>query len=166
MDYYQNQVEVAQFQWKKERANYLPKVNLDYTIQSVDGISGFNGWEAGISVPLLFFSQKGRTKAAQIDIDIARQKFRQNELGMFADYQELIGVYTSLGEILEYYRTEALPLAEDQIEASDIGYRLGSIDYIQFIQNTESAIQIREDYLQNLSAFFRIKEQLKYIIER
>ena len=39
-------------------------------------------------------------------------------------------------------------------------------DAAVLLQLGYTAIQIREDYLQNLSAFFRIKEQLKYIIER
>jgi cobalt-zinc-cadmium resistance protein CzcA len=68
-----------------------------------------------------------------------------------------------MSEELEYYKSEALPLAAEQIEAANLGYRLGSLSYIEFIQNTESAIKTRQEYLSRLSDFFEIKEQLEYI---
>jgi cobalt-zinc-cadmium resistance protein CzcA len=68
-----------------------------------------------------------------------------------------------MSEVLAYYKNEALPLADEQIEAANLGYRLGSLSYIEFIQNTESAINTRQEYLSRLSEFFVIKEQLKYI---
>ena len=68
-----------------------------------------------------------------------------------------------MSEVLEYYKNEALPLATEQIEAANLGYRLGSLSYIEFIQNTESAIKTRQEYLLRLSDFFEIKEQLEYI---
>jgi cobalt-zinc-cadmium resistance protein CzcA len=68
-----------------------------------------------------------------------------------------------MGEVLEYYKNEALPLAAEQIEAANLGYRLGSLSYIEFIQNTESAIKTRQQYISRLAEFFEIKEQLEYI---
>jgi cobalt-zinc-cadmium resistance protein CzcA len=65
--------------------------------------------------------------------------------------------------VLAYYNNEALPLADEQIEAANLGYRLGSLSYIEFIQNIESAIKTRQEYLFRLSEFFEMKEQLEYI---
>jgi len=66
-------------------------------------------------------------------------------------------------EVLDYYSNEALPLASEQIDAANLGYKLGNLDYIQFIQNVESAIKTRQEYLFNLSEYYIIKEQLEYI---
>ncbi len=163
LNYYRQQLDVSEAEWKAEKANYLPKLDLGYSRQSVDGTSGFYGWEAGISVPLLFFSQSGKTKAARIDYEITGEEYKLRELELNASYKELLSRYRVMSEVLEYYKNEALPLADEQIEAANLGYRLGSLSYIEFIQNTESAIKTRQQYLSRLSDFFEIKEQLEYI---
>jgi cobalt-zinc-cadmium resistance protein CzcA len=163
LNYYRQQLDVSEAEWKAEKANFLPKLGLGYSRQSVDGTSGFYGWEAGVSVPLLFFSQSGKTKAAHINYQITGQEYKQRELELNASYKELLNRYRVMSEVLEYYKSEALPLAAEQIEAANLGYRLGSLSYIEFIQNTESAIKTRQEYLSRLSDFFEIKEQLEYI---
>ncbi|MCU4164156.1 CusA/CzcA family heavy metal efflux RND transporter [Carboxylicivirga caseinilyticus] len=163
LNYYRQQLDVSEAEWKAEKANFLPKLDLGYSRQSVDGTSGFYGWEAGVSVPLLFFSQSGKTKAAHINYQITGQEYKQRELELNASYKELLSRYRVMSEVLEYYRNEALPLAAEQIEAANLGYRLGNLNYIEFIQNTESAIKTRQEYLSRLSDFFEIKEQLEYI---
>lgn len=163
LNYYRQQLDVSKAEWKAEKANFLPKLDLGYRQQSVDGTSGFYGWEAGISVPLLFFSQSGKTKAARFNYERTVQEYKQLELELNASYKELLSRYKVMGEVLEYYKNEALPLAAEQIEAANLGYRLGSLSYIEFIQNTESAIKTRQQYISRLAEFFEIKEQLEYI---
>jgi cobalt-zinc-cadmium resistance protein CzcA len=163
LNLYRQQLDVSEAEWKAEKANFLPKLDLGYSRQSVDGTSGYYGWEAGISIPLLFFSQSGKTKAARINYEMTGQQFKQRALELNASYKELLSRYRVMGEVLEYYKNEALPLADEQIEAANLGYRLGSLGYIEFIQNTESAIRTRQEYLSRLAEYFEIKEQLEYI---
>jgi len=163
LNLYRQQLDVSEAEWKAEKANYLPKLDLGYSRQSVDGTSGYYGWEAGISIPLLFFSQSGKTKAARINYEMTGQQYKQRALELNASYKELLSRYRVVVEVLEYYKNEALPLADEQIEAANLGYRLGSLGYIEFIQNTESAIRTRQEYLSRLAEYFEIKEQLEYI---
>ncbi|MCG6189987.1 CusA/CzcA family heavy metal efflux RND transporter [Maribellus maritimus] len=164
LNLYENQVKVSNAERKAEKANLFPKIDLGYTMQSVDGQSGFYGWQAGISVPLLFFSQAGKNKASRINYKISELRYQQKELEINAVYRELFNRYKSIKEVLNYYKTDALPLADEQITAANLGYRLGSLDYVQFIQNMESAINTRREYLSRLTEYYEIKEQLKYII--
>jgi cobalt-zinc-cadmium resistance protein CzcA len=161
--YYSTGIDVAELVWKAEKANFLPKLDLSYKWQSVDGRSGFHGWEAGISVPLAFFSQSGKTKASKIDFLIANQQYEQKELETKAGYNQQINRYITLLQVLDYYKKEALPLADEQIQASNLAYRLGSIDYVQFIQNTEAAIRTKQDFLLQQAEYFELSARLKYI---
>ncbi len=163
LDYYSTAIDVAESSWKAERAGYFPKVDLGYVKQSVDGVSGFYGWQVGISAPLLFFSQAGKTKASKLDYQIADQQFEQKRLEVNADYNQLISRYLILENVIEYYQKEALPLAEEQIQASNLAYRLGSIDYVQFIQNIEAAIRAKQQFLSQRAEYFNLSAQLKYI---
>lgn len=163
LDYYSSAIDVAESLWKAERAGYFPKVDLGYVKQSVDGVSGFYGWQVGISAPLLFFSQAGKTKASKLDLQIADQQFEQKSLEVNADYNQLTSRYLILENIIEYYQEEALPLADEQIQASNLAYRLGSIDYVQFIQNIEAAISVKQQFLSQQAEYFNLSAQLKYL---
>jgi cobalt-zinc-cadmium resistance protein CzcA len=68
-----------------------------------------------------------------------------------------------LKQVIDYYRNEALPLAEEQIQATNLAYKLGSIDYVQFIQNLESAITTKQDFLKQQAEYLELSAQLKYI---
>lgn len=163
LNYYSTAINVAESEWKTEKANFLPKLNLGYKMQSVDGNSGFYGWEAGVTVPLLFFSQSGKTKAANLNAQIVGQQYQQKELEIKAGYNQQISRYLALLDVIIYYRDEALPLADEQIQASNLGYKLGSIDYVQFIQNMESAINTKQEFLSQQAEYFELSAQLKYI---
>ena len=155
--------EVVKSEWKSERSSFLPKINMAYKVQSIDGVSGFQGWQLGLSMPLVFFSQSGKTKAMNLDYQIANQQLYQKQLEANNEYQQLLSRYSILIELIDYYKKEALPLANEQIAASQLAYRLGSIDYVQFIQNVESAIRINEDFLDQQEQLFELTAAIKYI---
>jgi len=163
LNFYTAGIDVAESEWKAEKANFLPKLDLGYKWQSVDGNSGFYGWEAGISLPLVFFAQSGKTKASKINYQIANQQFEQKQLEIKASYNQQISRYLILKQVIDYYENEALPLANEQIQATNLAYRLGSIDYVQFIQNTEAAIRIKEDFLIQQTEYFGLSTHLKFI---
>jgi cobalt-zinc-cadmium resistance protein CzcA len=112
---------------------------------------------------LAFFSQSGKTKASKIDFQIANRQYEQKELEIKAEYNQQISRYLMLQQVIDYYQKEALPLADEQIQASNLAYRLGSIDYVQFIQNTEAAIRTKQDFLMQQAEYNELSAQLKYL---
>ncbi len=163
LNYYAQQVKVSRAQWKVQRAGFLPKLDLGYGLQSVDGQSGFYSWEAGISVPLFFLSQSGVTRAAKLDYQIAGQDFNRKKLELNAAFLEQVNRIKVLEQVLVYYKEKALPLAEEQIEAANLAYRLGSIDYVQFIQNVEAALNTKQSFLDQEAEYFEVLTRLRYI---
>ncbi|MCF6341238.1 MAG: CusA/CzcA family heavy metal efflux RND transporter, partial [Bacteroidales bacterium] len=163
MNFYATQSLIAESRWKNQKAKFLPKVDLSYALQSVDGQSGFHSWQAGISLPLIFNKQSGNAKAARLNYEIAGQTYLQKQLELNAAYNERLSRYIALQEVLDYYNEEALPLAKEQMDAANLAYRLGSIDYIQFIQNMEAAIATIQEYLIQQADYFELSAQLKYL---
>ncbi len=163
LDYYSSQTIVAESSWKAQRANFWPKIDVGYAVQAVDGVSGFNSWQAGIKIPLLFFPQSGRAKSSKFEYAIAEQKYKQKKLEINAEFNQLFSRYLILKEVIDYYRKEALPLATEQIQASNIAYKLGSIDYVQFIQNMDVAIKVNQKFLIQQATYLELSAQLKYL---
>ncbi|MCF6240561.1 MAG: CusA/CzcA family heavy metal efflux RND transporter [Bacteroidales bacterium] len=163
LDFYSRSIKVAESSWKVQRAGYLPKINMGIIQQKINGVSGYSGWQLGVSVPLLFFSQSGKTKAAKLDYEIANQEFTKRQLQINAEYNQLYSRYLVLAELINYYQEEALPLAEEQIQASNLAYKLGSIDYVQFIQNIEAAINTKLEFLNQEAEYLQLSAQLRYL---
>ncbi len=163
LDFYSSMTKVAESTWKVQRTGYLPKINMGFLKQEINGISGYTGWQLGVSVPLLFFSQSGKTKAAKIDYEIANQEYAKRQLQVSAEYNQLYSRYLVLAELINYYKNEALPLAEEQIQASNLAYKLGSIDYVQFIQNIEAAINTKLEFLNQEAEYLQLSAQLRYL---
>lgn len=163
INYYASGIDVAESAWKTERSKYLPKLDLAYSKQAVNGASGFHKWEAGFSIPLLFFAQSGRTKASEFNYQIAGQYYEQKRLETIAGYKQKLSRYLTLKQVLEFYQKEALPLAEEQIQASSLAYQLGSIDYVQFIQNIEAAINTKQKYIIQQAEYFELSAGLKQL---
>jgi len=163
INYYSQQTEVAHARWQVEKSGFLPKVDLGYKLQSIDGISGFYGWQVGVSVPLLFFSQSGKTKASRLNYEIAGQQLVLKQIEIKNEYQQMINRYLILADLVSYYKTEALPLADEQIEASNLAYKLGSIGYVQFIQNVDAAIRVKEEFLIQQRELLKLAANIKYL---
>lgn len=165
LDYYHSQIELSKAKWDNEKSSYLPKLSVSYNLQSIDGNAGFHAWEIGASIPVSYNEFKGKTKAAKIDYEISSQKFLEKEMQLNATFDELVNEHNSIMKILAYYQQEALPLAEEQIKAAKIAYKLGSIDYIKFLQNLESAINTRQEYLIQQIKLNKLKIKIKYLIK-
>ena len=161
IDFYANSAAVVKSEWRAERANFLPKIDLAYKRQVIDNVSGFNGWQIGFSVPLIFLSQSGKTKAAKLDYKIAEENLEQKSLEIKSKYKQLLNRYLIVTELIKHYKNEALPMADEQIKASKLAYKLGSIGYIQFIRNTETAIEIKKEFLMYQRQFFELSARIK-----
>ena len=52
---------------------------------------------------------------------------------------------------------------EEQIQASYLAYNLGSIDYVQFIQNVEAAINTKQKFIIQQAEYFELSASLKQL---
>jgi cobalt-zinc-cadmium resistance protein CzcA len=163
LDFFAANVDVAESNWDVQLAGYLPKFDFGYALQSVDGNSGFQSWKIGINLPLVYFSKAGTAEAAKLDYKIAEQEYERERLAVISIFKEKLNRYHALKEVLQYYQEEALPLADEQMQASLLSYRLGNIDYIKFIQNTETAISIKKQYLEQQFDFFKVATELQFL---
>ncbi len=163
LDFFSTMKDVAESQWKTQRSGYFPTIDLGYSKQTVGGTSGYYGWQVGISVPLIFNAQHGKSKAAKIDMLISENQYEQKKLELNAQYNQMVSRYLILKDIIEYYENEALPLVKEQMEASSLAYRLGSIGYVQYIQNMEAAINTMLDFYIQQAEYYELSARIKYL---
>ncbi len=152
-DYYRQNLSVAEAAYKAQRANFLPQFSLGYSDQTVNDREGFFLYKVGINVPLFFWAQQGQTQAAQLQTQIAHEEWRKQQLEWERKYERIRAEVQKIAASLDYYETDGIALAREQLEAAELSYQSGEIDYVAYIQNLEQATAIRQEYLQYLNSY-------------
>jgi cobalt-zinc-cadmium resistance protein CzcA len=151
--YYAQNREIAEAATKVERSKFLPGFSLGYSDQTVNDREGFFQYRVGLNVPLLFFAQKGRTQAVQLQQVIAEKELQEQEQALERQLATARAALQKAAASLRFYEEEGLQLAEEQIRAAQFGYEQGAVEYIAFIQNLAQAITIQENYLNSLQQY-------------
>ncbi len=157
-------VEVANAERKAANAGFLPKLNAQYGIQEVGGQDGFYQYQLGLTIPLFFMEEQGRAQAAKVQREIARQELRQAQFEIQTEYSALLQQFRKWQASWEFYKNEALPLAQEQREGSLLAYKEGAIDYVSFIQNLKEAVQVDVSAMDALQQYLDSKFQLEYYL--
>lgn len=156
----QEQINLADRKWRMEKSEFLPKFFVEYGNQKIGSTTGYYSYSVGLSVPLFFGAQAGKTKSARIDKEIAQENYRFliREIGnkrriTQREYQKWLTT-------IQYYEQTALPLAKQQEQAAVKYYKEGATDYLGFIQNMKAAtavqLQYWDDYQKYLTAWIQL----------
>ncbi|QZT39078.1 CusA/CzcA family heavy metal efflux RND transporter [Halosquirtibacter xylanolyticus] len=155
-------IDRASNNYKNQKIQFLPKINASYKNQSVNGLKGYFGYEVGISIPL-FSGQLARSKAARVNMQIAKENYQTQLLDNRTLYTKMQIQYETLRDVQSYYQHQALPLIEEQIKATQLAYRTGEIGYVEFVQNIDTSIDTKERYLESFLSYMNVIATLKYI---
>ncbi|MDD4591101.1 MAG: CusA/CzcA family heavy metal efflux RND transporter [Parabacteroides sp.] len=155
-------IKLTDSKYKMEKSEFLPKFFVDYGRQKIGSASGYYSYQVGLSLPLFFGAQSGRTKFAKIQCDIARQNYDLQQRELTSQRNTTTDKYEKWKSSLRYYNDTALPLAKEQQQAAMQYYLKGATDYIGFIQNMKDAVQIQLDYWNCYSEYLSTRFNLEY----
>lgn len=153
----------AEQEWKMQRAGVLPKFSASYQNRKVADVSGFYSYEVGISIPL-FSGTRSKSRAAKTQMLIEQENLNTQRISLKSELAQKTIAINNLREVRKYYQEQALPLSNEQINASKLAYRLGEINYLEFIQSIESSLKTKIDFI-NTNAQYRtaIAEAIRLI---
>lgn len=162
LQYALQNAEVSKANVGVEKSQFLPKFSLSYGRQVVDEVSGFNTFQAGISIPLWFFPQKARVKSAKADAMMAEYQYLEQKEVTESRVSQLLQSLEKTKKILQYYEEGALLLAEQQITTAQLASKEGEIDYVNYITILNSAIRIKQNHLQYINQFNQQSIEIQY----
>ena len=162
LQYALQNAEVSKANVGVEKSQFLPKFSLSYGRQVVDEVSGFNTFQAGISIPLWFFPQKARVKSAKADAMMAEYQYLEQKEVTESRVSQLLQSLEKTKKILQYYEEGALLLAEQQITTAQLASKEGEIDYVNYITILNSAIRIKQNHLQYINQFNQQTIEIRY----
>ena len=147
------QVDISKYEAKTESSAMLPDFSVGYFNQSNKDLSEndrFTGISAGITIPIFFNSEKSKIQAAQINKKIAEQNYENDIRITQNNYASLLQEYSKYKTSLDYYENTALAQSDLIISSANKSYKAGNIDYVEYVQSLDRAIEIRSNYLESL----------------
>jgi cobalt-zinc-cadmium resistance protein CzcA len=167
---------IANQQKKVEASRVLPELRFGYFTQTLIGtqnVNGqeiyygsdkrFQGFQVGLSFPLLFAPHASRVKAADIATQTAQKQQEASQLVITQQYsaanQELIKNKNSL----EYLRGSALAMADLILQQSRKSFESGELGYSTLLLNLRQALSVREEYLLALYQYNNSIITLQYL---
>lgn len=140
------QIVVAQQAQRFSQTNFLPQLSLGYFRQQIDGVSGFNGWQIGLSLPLWFKAKRATVQAANIQQNIHQRQAETVDLTLQTQWNQQEQQLNTLRQQLNFYEQQGLKLAMDLVQSSTLAYREGEIDYVAYVQQLDRAFELRLAY--------------------
>lgn len=164
--WFAQKMEVAKAATKVDKQGLLPGLSLEYFQGSNAGLNRqLIGYQVGVQIPLWFVADKARIQAGKIQESIAFEESRQNSFQLKALQQQFEVEVKKYAEMLYYYENEGLDLAKAIENTAGKGYQNGEIDFFQYIQSLENAMEIQLNYLETLYLYNRELLKQFYLFE-
>lgn len=147
------QVEHGKLLTSVEKERLKPDVRIGVTSQSIENVGGQNFVQAGLAIPIFGKGQKAKIASAKLQEEAFFSQKIQAESALQTDYKNAEAAVAKYRASLAYYTATALPQAELLEKTALKSYQQGEIEYVEMLQNTQQAWQIRESYIQEVNAY-------------
>lgn len=161
-DYYQQQISVYQKEANTHKAMRTPKLGLGYFAQTINTESLFQGFTAGLQIPLFGGVNSAKAKASEISIAQSELALDKNKLTLNLQKQELENNFSKQQKALEYYQKEGLQYADQIISTAQKSYANGDMSYWAYISFLNQAIDIKKQYTEATHTFNQSAIELQF----
>jgi cobalt-zinc-cadmium resistance protein CzcA len=132
----------------------LPGISASYFIRSNSSIDkNFEGYQIGLNIPLLFFGNRSKIKARQLENEMMAVAQQETKIQLEQKQRTLINSLSSQDQTLATYENGQLKVADEIFKTANLSFKNGEIDFFRFVQSLETAQQIKLEYLQQLIDF-------------
>jgi cobalt-zinc-cadmium resistance protein CzcA len=164
LSYFGNKKNLFQAKKNVESQSLLPDITLNYFLGSNTDLDGnLSGYQIGLKIPILFSGNAARIKASKIAEEIIINQEMDYRIRLESRQFELFSQLKKYEEALSYYHQEGQHLSQEIFKTARISYESGEINFFQYIQSIENALEILLDYLNNLNAYNQIVLQINYL---
>lgn len=163
--YYDSAQKLSKSSLSLERQRLLPDLHISVFQGTNNGMDSkrYNGFQAGVSIPLWFGANKAKINAAKTETMIMADESENYKIQLESKYQGLLSDLKKFQEAVDYYETTGGKLANELATSASKSFQNGEIDFLQYVQLLESAKNIQITYLQNLNEYNATVLELNYL---
>ena len=173
------EAEIARLNKKVESAQLLPDLTVGYFNQSLTGVQTidgqdvyfdrtkrFTGFNAGITIPLTFLSTTKKLKSLEFEKQALLKEADNSRIQSQVQLQNAFQRYSQSLNEYNYYKSNGLANLGTIVNTASIAYKNGSINYIEYLQSIQTAIEIRLAYLQAINQVNQDVININYLIKK
>lgn len=123
----------------------------------------FSTVQFGLGIPIFTKAQKSKISSAKLGKQIAESNFHTELQSLDARYHSLLIQYNKSLQAVSYFENKALKNADLITATANLQFNAGSINYLDWVQVTNQAVTIKNEYLEALKMLNNIIIQLNYI---
>ncbi len=161
-DFYQQQISVYQKEAGTFKANRTPKLGLGYFAQTINTESLFQGFTAGLQIPIFGGVNSAKAKAAEISVSQSQLAFDKNKIILNLQKEELQNNFQKQQKNLDYYQNEGLQYANQIIDTAQKSYANGDMSYWSYISFLNQAIDIKKQLAEATHSFNQSAIELQF----
>jgi heavy metal efflux system protein len=152
-------------QLQTAKMRLLPSLYGGYFNQTLEGKTGYQGFVAGFSMPLWFMPEKAFIKSCKIAYEASQNNYNKATAQFINETEKLNTRAINAKAKINLYEVEVLPNAQLIIEQAETLFQNGAINYLEFIQNIETAFDIKNSYIETQLEYQKIITTLKFFTE-
>jgi len=167
------QQQVAEARVALEKSKLLPDISIGLNNTSMQGAGAdnkiytashrFSTVQFGLGIPIFTKAQKSKISSAKLGKQIAESNFHTELQSLDARYHSLLIQYNKSLQAVSYFENKALKNADLITATANLQFNAGSINYLDWVQVTNQAVTIKNEYLEALKMLNNIIIQLNYI---
>jgi cobalt-zinc-cadmium resistance protein CzcA len=101
----------------------------------------------GVNVPLWFYPQRSKIKAAEIHTQLAQSDFNYNKTVFEGQFKQSYTLYSKYQNSINFYKKSALVKSVVIIEQALKSYETREISYVDYLTVVSNALDIESNYL-------------------
>ncbi len=145
-----------------QKSKFFPDVSVGYFDQQIDKVTGFNGWEVSLAIPLWFVPQRNEIKKSKIEYEKSKLSHDFAFKSLKRKYENANRKNKLLQSRLKKFETESLLNAESVVLTASKLYESGEIEYMEYIQHINNALDVKKKYLEALYEYNQTINLLNY----
>ena len=163
--YYKEAIAFQESSLSVEKQKLLPDLNFGYFQGTNGGTNAqiYQGFEAGIGIPLFFGAQKSMINANKIETAIIQNQAADYRIQLRVKYNQLVAELNQYNQSIEAYEESGKNLASELLHTSSRTFQDGEIDFIQYLLTIENAVNIEMMYLENLNNYNQTVLEINYL---
>ncbi|MFC7523208.1 CusA/CzcA family heavy metal efflux RND transporter [Parapedobacter sp. GCM10030251] len=176
---YQQQAEIALGNKRLELANALPDFSVGYGNQSLVGTydragqperygrdKRFSYLTVGVDIPLTFGASRARLRQLDYEAEAAKAEANNQTQQMKTRIEQELANYGLATERYQYLDQEALPNAAKLLQGAELGYRIGELSYIEYLNALQVVTDTELAHLQAIDAINQTVITLQYYLNQ
>lgn len=133
------------------RRGYFPDFTVGLGYIDIGGAptdiprSGEDAWSVsiGVRVPLWFGKVRGSVRETQSLVREQEWILEAGKASVLAEAGDLYSKYTTAVEVMELYREELVPRAEQSLKSAESGYLSGDLDFLYLLESERLLLELR-----------------------